>query len=56
MLKHAPKLHFGIGFNQPPLGGCVLKPLKVWGLEMFDIQPPLGGCVLKHNDDLRCPL
>ena len=33
--------------NQPPSGGCVLKPVS-FGMEKEDLgQPPSGGCVLK---------
>ena len=32
---------------QPPLGGCVLKPLDIQRGEKRWDQPPLGGCVLK---------
>ena len=40
--------------EQPPSGGCVLKPLRVGGLHFQRGQPPSGGCVLKHvsNDDV----
>ena len=33
--------------NQPPLGGCVLKPMRGSHFAKAAIQPPLGGCVLK---------
>ena len=33
--------------SQPPLGGCVLKPLWARCRCWQKIQPPLGGCVLK---------
>ena len=33
--------------NQPPLGGCVLKPARLPRGERPRSQPPLGGCVLK---------
>ena len=39
--------------NQPPSGGCVLKPA---GCAMSDSQfgqPPSGGCVLKQAAVLR---
>ena len=34
---------------QPPLGGCVLKPLLLNRKPNGYCQPPLGGCVLKPN-------
>ena len=34
--------------HQPPLGGCVLKPLRQGSNTAAHIQPPLGGCVLKQ--------
>ena len=41
---------FGNIVEQPPSGGCVLKPCQnisfVIGRNM---QPPSGGCVLKHQ-------
>ena len=33
--------------NQPPSGGCVLKPVSIYGGIAEVIQPPSGGCVLK---------
>ena len=35
--------------NQPPSGGCVLKPLTVFVFIYFAAQPPSGGCVLKRD-------
>ena len=36
--------------DQPPLGGCVLKPLGKCQYSNHRLsQPPLGGCVLKQN-------
>mgnify|MGYP001673147365 CR=1 FL=1 len=41
--------------NQPPSGGCVLKPLNVAGMAGASAQPPSGGCVLKrHRLRLEC--
>ena len=40
---------------QPPLGGCVLKPVVGIRQRLKNFQPPLGGCVLKHTPkDGRC--
>ena len=40
----------GLKSDQPPLGGCVLKPSQAAGVRrMWPTQPPLGGCVLKLN-------
>ncbi len=36
------------GLNQPPLGGCVLKPRPSEMRRVAEAQPPLGGCVLKQ--------
>ena len=33
--------------NQPPSGGCVLKPIKASEEQSASSQPPSGGCVLK---------
>ena len=35
--------------NQPPLGGCVLKPNGAERIMQMADQPPLGGCVLKQT-------
>ena len=35
--------------GQPPLGGCVLKPIRFIEDIAEQIQPPLGGCVLKRG-------
>ena len=35
--------------SQPPLGGCVLKQIMLYGLPYNSTQPPLGGCVLKPS-------
>ena len=35
--------------NQPPLGGCVLKPAHTHPGDSGGTQPPLGGCVLKQQ-------
>ena len=35
------------GVDQPPLGGCVLKPSYCHSIGLPYQQPPLGGCVLK---------
>ena len=47
MLKRLKSMNLKQKFNQPPSGGCVLKPVTV----LFDgglyNQPPSGGCVLK---------
>ena len=40
---------------QPPLGGCVLKRVKVKPNSTKVIQPPLGGCVLKPFRALPLP-
>ena len=37
--------------HQPPLGGCVLKPLGGDTTHGVVVQPPLGGCVLKLNPE-----
>ena len=34
--------------DQPPSGGCVLKPCNRQTCACFIFQPPSGGCVLKH--------
>ena len=34
--------------EQPPSGGCVLKPISVNLSKPFSMQPPSGGCVLKQ--------
>ena len=39
--------------NQPPSGGCVLKPQPVTNSLLIQAQPPSGGCVLKLG---RCSL
>ena len=37
--------------NQPPSGGCVLKPIDGTEIDWDNItQPPSGGCVLKPID------
>ena len=41
--------------NQPPSGGCVLKPLNGNFWVMPNPQPPSGGCVLKHPDNPTSP-
>ena len=46
-------------WNQPPLGGCVLKQENDNGYNHSDHQPPLGGCVLKlcksvYGNNNRC--
>ena len=33
--------------EQPPSGGCVLKPVLEMGKARVKVQPPSGGCVLK---------
>ena len=35
--------------NQPPSGGCVLKPFAADWLLLPVVQPPSGGCVLKQR-------
>ena len=35
------------GSNQPPSGGCVLKPSCIPCCRLSRYQPPSGGCVLK---------
>ena len=48
MLK---RFNFDINFSvkrQPPLGGCVLKRITMFGCINTAFQPPLGGCVLKR--------
>ena len=34
--------------EQPPSGGCVLKPFFITVIVNVYQQPPSGGCVLKH--------
>ena len=38
-----------IVYDQPPLGGCVLKLEEAKTQFVVSDQPPLGGCVLKQN-------
>ena len=33
--------------EQPPSGGCVLKPMMSYSRVARYLQPPSGGCVLK---------
>ena len=40
-------LNVKITVNQPPSGGCVLKPTRVFCHISLRHQPPSGGCVLK---------
>ena len=49
MLKRCLKLTCASRHFQPPLGGCVLKPVKRLKTIPNKAQPPLGGCVLKHH-------
>ncbi|EGV37133.1 hypothetical protein l13_04450 [Neisseria weaveri ATCC 51223] len=35
--------------EQPPSGGCVLKPYSDGRGNCSSQQPPSGGCVLKHS-------
>ena len=42
-----------IANNQPPSGGCVLKPLLVQLYYAYNNQPPSGGCVLKLQHPLN---
>ena len=37
--------------DQPPSGGCVLKPTVAESAEKANPQPPSGGCVLKHEQE-----
>ena len=47
MLKH-PSAHCILRWSdQPPSGGCVLKPFAGWHGAGRVGQPPSGGCVLK---------
>ena len=39
---------FLICSNQPPSGGCVLKPVAIYREAGLLPQPPSGGCVLKR--------
>ena len=48
MLKLDNRLHGFAYENQPPSGGCVLKPEQIRGVSEMVSQPPSGGCVLKH--------
>ena len=47
MLKPNPYPEIQLITNQPPLGGCVLKPCITVDDVLYGHQPPLGGCVLK---------
>ena len=47
MLKHPLVSRIYDREQQPPLGGCVLKPLIQKERPTPQAQPPLGGCVLK---------
>ena len=41
--------------DQPPSGGCELKPsIKIWGGQNI-VQPPSGGCELKHDYTTHTP-
>ena len=35
--------------DQPPSGGCVLKPRVDGKIQIESNQPPSGGCVLKQQ-------
>ena len=47
MLKPEKILEEPLEPNQPPSGGCVLKPLLEYHHGRIPAQPPSGGCVLK---------
>ena len=47
MLKLDAYRKKGVMFNQPPSGGCVLKPTFASIRLASVFQPPSGGCVLK---------
>ena len=49
MLKHPLVSRIYDREQQPPLGGCVLKPLIQKERPTPQAQPPLGGCVLKPD-------
>ena len=49
MLKPANSLIGAVFFEQPPSGGCVLKPPPEQQKHATEKQPPSGGCVLKRN-------
>ena len=40
--------------NQPPSGGCVLKPETAPCRNTARCQPPSGGCVLKQKGTVAC--
>mgnify|MGYP001678780262 CR=1 FL=1 len=51
MLKLSPAVMPKCSKNQPPSGGCVLKPIDGTEIDWDNItQPPSGGCVLKRSD------
>ena len=52
VLCHFPSDSHGIGFNQPPSGGCELKHEHCPHSAGFINQPPSGGCELKR--ELEC--
>ena len=47
MLKQDEKEPPFVAQNQPPSGGCVLKPAYTFNRAADFSQPPSGGCVLK---------
>ena len=48
------RLHWPM--NQPPSGGCVLKPPKLLAITAGAAQPPSGGCVLKPENQAGASL
>ena len=51
MLKRQAQAVAQILLDQPPSGGCVLKPQIVGCVQSAKSQPPSGGCVLKQKDN-----
>ena len=54
MLKQQLAAQRGYVFDQPPSGGCVLKPEAVVKAFQALCQPPSGGCVLKRKYCKNC--
>ena len=55
MLKHAVIKHPHGKSDQPPSGGCVLKPPRDDFRALLPYQPPSGGCVLKRDGKIINP-
>ena len=53
-MKRLPREKTARKPDQPPLGGCVLKPVNIIAVLLHKCQPPLGGCVLKQLILLCC--